>query len=47
MRKKFIFRRRRFDGDLMRNLRDLGEKRAKAVNLDFVEWVLAIDCWPA
>jgi hypothetical protein len=40
-------RRTSSDGDLMRNSSEIGEKRVKAVNLDFVDWVLAIDCWSA
>jgi hypothetical protein len=34
-------------GDFMRNSKENREKQAKTVNLDFVDWVLAIDCWPA
>jgi hypothetical protein len=35
-----------YDGDLMRAPGKTGEKRPKTFNLDFVDWVLAIDCWP-
>jgi hypothetical protein len=30
----------------MKNSRENREKRGKVINLDFVDWVLAIDCWP-